>query len=318
MRDDSHAISPGASALSVGIDSFYRSLSWIGSRWPSADPARYGIHVVQDVAYGLDSPMHRLDVWVPSKFPAPRPSLLYLHGGGFRILSKETHWIMALSFARRGYVVFNANYRLAPQHPFPAPLQDACLAYQWVVQNAHRYGADVQRLVLAGESAGANLATALTVAACFERKEPYARNVFDTTIVPKALLPACGILQVSNPERFLDDPAIHPWVMNRIVSVSKAYLPDPKVEGADLASPLLVLESTACPVRPLPPCHAIVGADDPIRRDSLRLEKALSHRASPVEVRSYPRQGHAFHAFVWRAQAKAAWKDTFHFLDQNL
>ena len=51
--------------------------------------------------------------------------MLYVHGGGFRILSKDTHWIMGLAFARRGFLVFNIGYRLAPKHPFPAAIADA-------------------------------------------------------------------------------------------------------------------------------------------------------------------------------------------------
>jgi alpha/beta hydrolase fold len=56
----------------------------------------------------------------------PWPIVFYVHGGAFRILSKDTHWVMALSFARRGFVVFNVSYRLAPKHRFPAPLEDVC------------------------------------------------------------------------------------------------------------------------------------------------------------------------------------------------
>src|SRR5690606_5988723 len=124
-------------------------------------------------------PEHRLDVYRPAHAEGPRPVVLYVHGGGFRILSKETHWLMGLYFARRGYVVFNIGYRLAPKHPFPAALEDSADALGWVVQNAHRYGGDPTRLVLAGESAGANLVTSLTLACCYRREEPYARRVFD-------------------------------------------------------------------------------------------------------------------------------------------
>ena len=61
-----------------------------------------------------------------------------MHGGAFQSLSKDTHWLMGLAFARRGYVVFSINYRLAPKHRFPAGLQDACTAARWVHENAAR------------------------------------------------------------------------------------------------------------------------------------------------------------------------------------
>src|SRR5262249_8451053 len=147
---------------------------------------------------------HRLDVYRPlrERRSAPWPVVLYVHGGGFRILSKDTHWMMGLAFARNGYLVFNINYRLAPRHPFPAALSDAADAYAGVARNAASFGGDLSRLVVAGESAGANLAAALAVAACYRRSEPWSRTVWDTGLVPRAALPACGILQVSDTERF--------------------------------------------------------------------------------------------------------------------
>ena len=308
-----------SSAISFGIDGFYRTLSAMGRLAPEADPSRHGISVLRDIPYDpAGHPMHRLDVWIPKRLPSPRPALLYLHGGGFRILSKETHWIMALAFARRGFVVFNANYRLAPRNPFPAALEDACAAYRWVVHHARRYGADPDRLVVAGESAGANLTVALSVAACFERPEPCARDVFRTGVVPRVALPACGILQVSHPERFLANEALMPFIADRILAVCRGYLPDPTAQGVELADPLVLLEGTQQPLRPLPAFQAIVGGDDPIREDTFRLGRALEGRGLRGETRTYPGQGHAFHAYVWRREAKQAWRDTFAFLDRHL
>ena len=79
------------------------------------------------------------------------------------MLSKDTHRVMALAYARRGYVVFTINYRLGPEHLFPAPLEDASPhALVWVREHCARFGGDPSRLAIAGESAGANLVTALT------------------------------------------------------------------------------------------------------------------------------------------------------------
>src|SRR5262249_35146502 len=185
------------------VDNAFRGLSRLGRLHPSADPRRHGVEVVRDVAYlPTGRREHTLDVYRPSERSGPLPVVLYVHGGGFRILSKDTHWLMALAFARRGYVVLNINYRLAPLAPYPAAIADGGPACVWVTGNAGRFGGDRTRLVLAGESAGANLVTALTVAATMHRPEPFARDVFETGVVPRAVLPACGLLQVSDPERF--------------------------------------------------------------------------------------------------------------------
>lgn len=308
-----------SAAIATAIDGFYRSLSNVGRLSPRAQAARRGVTIVPDVEYRTAGhPLHRLDVYVPRQLPAPRPAVLYLHGGGFRILSKDTHWALALAFARHGFVVFNANYRLAPDDPFPAALDDAAAAFRWVVDNARRYGADPGRLVIAGESAGANLTSALTLCTCFERPEPFAKAVFDTGVVPRAALPACGILQVSEPERFLRNEALMPIVADRILAVCRGYLPHPQPGRHDLADPLVVLESDAVPARPLPPFLAIVGERDPIADDTHRLGAALNARGCDVEIRAYPKQGHAFHAYFWRPEARRAWRDTFSFLDRYL
>lgn len=107
----------GAGAMVA--DNFFRGLSLVGKLDPRNDPAQHGVGVLRDVPYyHSGDPAHRLDVLVPEEIDGPMPIVLYVHGGGFRILSKDTHFGMALQFAKRGYLVFNIDYRLAPQHPF--------------------------------------------------------------------------------------------------------------------------------------------------------------------------------------------------------
>lgn len=302
-------------AGAFAVDNAFRLLSRAGRLHPRARPAHHGIERLPDVPYLPDAaPFHRLDVYRPPGDP-PWPVVLYLHGGGFRILSKDSHWLMGLAFARRGFLVLNANYRLAPANPYPAALEDAARAYAFVCDAGARYGGDPRHVVVAGESAGANLSTALTVAACFDRPEPWVRALEDLP-VPAALLPACGVLQVTDPGRFSRRRRLPGVVQDRIDEVAGAYLgrADPAL-STDLADPLCVLESGAEPVRPLPPTFAFAGTRDPLLDDTRRLGRALEGRGVPVEVRVYPGELHAFHAFYWRPRAKEAWRDTFAFLD---
>lgn len=299
------------------VDGFFRGSSKLAQLHPRARPEKHHVEVVRDVAYlGTGADAHRLDVYRPTRHPGPRPVVLYVHGGGFRILSKDSHWIMALAFARQGYLVFNINYRLAPQHPFPAALEDCAEAYRWVLDNAAAYGGDASRLILAGESAGANLVAALTVAACYERPEPYARRVFERGVVPVAALPACGILQVSDIERFARRRPVPGFIMDRLHEVGHAYLPDEVAARGDhaLADPLLVLEGDAPPARPLPPFFVPCGTKDPLLDDSRRLGRALEALGVEHRLAIYPGEVHAFHAFVWRRHARACWRATHEFL----
>ena len=144
------------------VDNFFRGLSAAGRLHPLANPSRHGVEVLRDIQYREgDVPEHRLDVWRPVERAAPLPVVVYVHGGAFRFLSKDTHWVMALSFASRGYLVFNVGYRLAPRHPFPAAVEDVCDAWRFILAQAEALGGDPTRIVVAGESAGANLATTL-------------------------------------------------------------------------------------------------------------------------------------------------------------
>ncbi|MBX7191950.1 MAG: alpha/beta hydrolase [Sandaracinaceae bacterium] len=314
-------------AGSLVVDSFFRGVSSVGRLHPRARPEHHGVEVVRDVRYAAGgSSAHLLDVYRPvGHRPGElRPAVLYVHGGGFRILSKDTHWVMGLAFARRGYVVFSINYRLAPEHRYPAAIEDCARAYGWVAEHAHAWGGDASRLVLAGESAGANLVTAMTVAACFERSEPEAAPIVRSGVVPKAVLPACGILQVSDTARFTRrKPGLARVVAERIEEVGEAYLgplDHPSHHGRetlDLADPLVVLESERPAKVPLPPFFAPCGTADPLLDDTRRLAAALRRRGGLCEDLYYPGEVHAFHAFVFRPQAQKCWRDTFAFLDRH-
>jgi acetyl esterase/lipase len=305
------------------VDNFFRGIAAAGRLHPNANPARHGVEVVaRDLAYREGGRVeHLLDVWRPTHATGKLPIVFYVHGGGFRFLSKDTHWIMALSYARAGYLVFNVSYRLAPRHPFPAAVEDICEAWQFALGKAAEYGGDVERVVVAGESAGANLVTTLTLAACYRRDEPFARAVFDAGVVPRACVPMCGILQVSDPARFARKKKLSRFLADRIEEVVEAYLfghDHATPEELELADPLRVLERGLAPARPLPPFFVAVGTKDPLLDDTRRLQAALAAMKVPCEAHFYPGEPHAFHALVFRKSARRCWRATFAFLDRAL
>ena len=302
------------------MNGFFQGASRLGQLHPLARPERHGVEVIRDLAYAEESRRreHRLDVYRPKQADGPLPVVMYIHGGGFRILSKDTHWMMGLAFARRGYLVFNVGYRLAPTHPFPAAIEDSCRAFEWVVAHAARFGGDLERLVIAGESAGANLATSVTLATLYEREEPFARRVFETGVVPKAVLPACGIFQVSDVERFARrKKRFSRFLMDRLQEVERGYLGD-RAHGPeiDFADPLTWLERSEAPHRPFPPFFLPVGTKDPLLDDTRRLAKALRDHGAVAEDRYYEGEVHAFHAFPFLKNARRCWQDSYAFLDQ--
>lgn len=309
------------------ISAGFHALASAGRLHPRSRLERHGVERLKNIRYAPGfGEAHLLDVYRPSGRDPARdgllPVILYVHGGGFAILSKDTHWLMALAFARRGYVVFNVNYRLAPRHPFPLGLSDVCAAARWVKKHARSYGGDPERLALAGESAGANLITALTVAACYRRPEPWAREIFDADLRPRAAMPACGILQVSDAGRFARRyPQLMPLVADRIADVCANYLPEaygPRAASPGafgLADPLVELERGLPPDKPLPAVLATCGTRDPLIGDSKRLTAAAEALGARARLEIYPGGVHAFHAFAWRPEAQRCWADHYDFLD---
>ncbi len=317
------AITPRQAAVTQVMSATLTSLAHSGRLHPMARSWSEGVERFGDIPYkdGFRR-QHRLDVYRPTRTDGPLPVILYVHGGGFGLLSKDTHWMFGRGFARQGYVVVSIDYTLSGQAPFPAAVQDTFEAFRWVHDNVARYGGDPSRVAIAGESAGANLALALTVAQCWERPEPWAREVFDLAGehgVAKAVLPACGMLQVSAPERYLSNEAIPAWMRDRIAVVCRRYLPDPAaVPSLDLADPICFLETAEPPQRPLPAIFAPCGTNDPVKDDTRRLDEALRRFDGTSEMKWYPGGIHAFHAFIWRPLARECWSDQLRFLRAHL
>lgn len=318
-------------ARSIVAESFFEGLSFLGQLHPLARPARHGIEVERDLVYGHDQRWHALDIYKPVNRPRPWPVVFYVHGGAFHLLSKDTHWLMGLVFARYGYLVANISYRLAPRHPYPAAIEDTCEAYRWLAGNIDRLGGDRTRVAVAGESAGGNLISALTLATVQRRSEPWARAVYDTGLVPRVAMPFCAMLEVSRPERFAQRRPMPRWIDGMLRDASALYLHgSPRDPGphTELADPLRVLETAAASGggsrgasqfdKPLPAFFAPVGTRDPLLDDTRRLEKALSALGVACEARYYPGGIHAFHAMVWDPVARACWRDALAFLDRHM
>ena len=270
----------------------------------------------KDVFYTEHKDHNRsLDIYTPTVGTGPYPTVFFIHGGGFRICSKDTHWMMAHTLARKGYLVVSINYRLVPHVRFPIPCQDVCDAFLWTVNHAESIEADLTQLFLMGESAGANLSTMLALALSNDRPEEWTKSVRSTGVKPIGLIPQCGLLQVHEIERYesLDVPT---WIADRIQRVALDYLGSPTPELSALASPLKVIADGDFDPKALPPVFAPVGDRDPIIDDTIKLDEALNRQGVIASAPVYP-GGHAFHAMGTRA-AKQCWRDTLRFMKSCL
>ena len=123
----------------------------------AAIPLPEGVTEYRDIAYGHHSHWNLLDVYIPAGTTASLPTIVSIHGGGYVYGSKEIYRRYGMDMARRGFAFVNFNYRLAPKWKFPTPLYDTNAVLNWVCKNALRYHLDPSRIILLGDSAGAQL-----------------------------------------------------------------------------------------------------------------------------------------------------------------
>ena len=307
------------------LDHFFSGLSMVSKHSPLGNLERYNIEVLSNIAYGNRGIDNYLDIYLPKKHmeaQKKRPVVFYIHGGAFCTMSKDTHWVMGRNFARAGYLVVNINYRLAPKHPYPAGLEDVCEAWNWVYHNIASFGGDRDRVIVAGESAGANLTLALALACVLPREEVFAKNIYDLQFVPKAIVPMCGIFEVQNSERFWKPyNPLRFLVYRNILDIQQKYVPEnTKISlVSSFIDPLSMIEhlDTSYTLS-LPPTFLSVGTWDPLLEDTQRLYEEMIRREQTVEVRYYPREVHAFQALLFRKQARKYWKEMFVFLDRYI
>jgi acetyl esterase len=314
---DDPAFAPGRRWRRKAIHAAFQTLAHLGNRVRQTRLASKRLDLIQDVAYG-EHRFQRLDIYRPHYAPRPLPVLLYIHGGAFTVCSKETHRGIGIANASGAqYLVLMIDYRLAPRFRFPAAHEDACSAYVWAVENVARYGGDPTRIVVAGESAGGNLALSVAIAASYRRPEPWARAVFDCGVSPAAVQPIMPYLQVSNPARQAFNPSATRLAVNVAHEIAMAYLGANRTQAAtetQMADPIRVLEEGGQPARPLPPVFSGVGTDDLCCEDVRRLERACRRLRVPATLHYYDNEIHAFHVMRWRSKARSFWRENFRFL----
>ena len=164
-------------------------------------PLPLGITECRNISYGSHGKWSLLDVYYPNGTKEPLPTIVSIHGGGYVYGTKEIYRRYGMDMARRGFAFINFNYRLAPKWKFPTPLWDTNSVMEWVCKNAVRYHLDPNRLIIVGDSAGAQLASQYAAIAT----NPEYAALFNMNVPPikiRALGLNCGMY---DPAAFVGD-----------------------------------------------------------------------------------------------------------------
>lgn len=221
-------------------------------------------------------------IYAPIAASGPMPALIYFHGGGFVAGSLESHdGLCRLLVEEGGFRLIAVDYRLAPEHVFPAAVDDAFAATQWIEQNASSLGIDAGRLAVGGDSAGATLAAIMTQMA---REKGGVKLAFQLLMFPG--IDAGGhtaSMEEFGTGYFLERKAIEHF--------HALYLPPDVDRGSPRISPIKARDLSG-----LPPAYVMLAGYDPVHDEGLAYAEKLRAAGVPVTIADYPG---LVHGFIW-------------------
>lgn len=213
-------------------------------------------------------------LYQPCPFADDRPAILHMHGGGFVMGSVGNSHRRCVRLARElDAVVLSVEYRLAPENPYPAALEDVLSALHWLDANAGGLGVDRSRMAIHGVSAGAALAAAT---ALFVRDHGGPRLCHQFLAIPAL----DDRLETPSMVRFTDTPT---WDRLKAETSWSAYLGTGREEVPPYAAP-----ARAADLREVPPAYISAMEFDPLRDEAIDFARALLSSGVSVELHVFP------------------------------
>lgn len=232
-------------------------------------------------------------VYWPPGADGAAPVVVFLHGGGWSVGDLDTYDGTARMHAvGAGAVVVSVDYRLAPEHPYPAAVDDAWAATQWVAAHAADLGADPQRLAIAGDSAGGNLAAVVC---------QLARDAGGPAIAQQLLWYPSTTFDTGLPS-FAENADAPVLSLAACRGYSRWYIGD--LDMSD--PPATLVPARATDLTGLPPAYIAVANHDPLRDDGMRYAELLTAAGVPVEVHNAETLVHGYLGYAGVVPAATA------------
>jgi len=220
-------------------------------------------------------------VYTPAGPPRTRPLILHIHGGGFCLGNLDMDlWLCSRLAAGADAIVVSVDYRLAPQHPFPAAVDDCIAALRWVHAHAAELGADPDDLTVIGESAGGNLSAVLCLLARDAGGPSISRQILIYPVVDAAFWTDPANQVVDQP--FLTQAQMKVFLRHYLAGQDDAVT-DQRL------SPLHAKDLSG-----LPPAYIVTGTADVLEPEAIRYRDALRAAGVPVQLVRYTGQPHGF------------------------
>ena len=221
-------------------------------------------------------------IYTPEGGDGPFPILVYFHGGGWTIGDLETHDGVCRQLCNAvGCVVVSVDYRLAPEHPYPAAADDSYTATRWVAANARALGGDAKRIAVGGDSAGGNLAAVVSLMARDRGGPPL---VFQLLVYPAVDMPTANHPSYrENAEGYFLTRDMMFWFWGHYCGAAGPDATDP------YACPL-----NAKDLRGLPPAYVVTAEFDPLRDEGEAYAAKLREAGVPTTLKRYAGMIHGF------------------------
>ncbi|UPK39926.1 alpha/beta hydrolase [Bradyrhizobium sp. 186] len=208
------------------------------------------------------------------------PALVFFHGGGWVIGDLDSHDIACRKLAVEGaLIVISVDYRLAPEHKFPAAADDAIAATRWIAANARELGIDASRLSIGGDSAGGNLAAVVALAA---------RDGGGPALAGQVLIyPAVDFAMTHGSH---SEPETSVLLTHSVIR----WFRDHYLNGAADIHDWRASPARAASLAGLPPAYVLTAGADPLRDEGDEYAERLKQAGVPVTTKHYPGQFHGF------------------------